>query len=146
MATDDIPRWKWSKRDLLFQELDAQGKIRDIRVLDRLKDAIEPKWYEAPLKMLVVVAAIAFAATFLLFLDKGLELFASLQQGGEDPETLHQGRVIFWFIAGSFTVLVAGGMLIIELLVVRIYALRRLMEIQMRALEQVHREANPEDE
>ena len=100
---------------------------------------------EAPLKMLVVVAAIAFAATFMLFLDKGLDLFTELQ-GEEDPELTYQGRAIFWFIAGSFAVMVAGGMLILELRVMRIHALRRLMEIQMRALEQVHHESQPEDE
>ena len=74
----DIPRWKWRNREQLLQELDARVRIKDIKAVYDLKDAIEFKWYEPLLKLLLVAAALGFALTFILMMMRGLDLFTAL--------------------------------------------------------------------
>jgi hypothetical protein len=137
----DIPRWKWRSREALIQEIDARGRIKDIQLHYDLQEAIEVKWWEPLLKMLVLVAGIGFAVTFLHFLHRAVDLYGALaadsETPGPSPVTL---KVILWMIAGSFALMLVGGLLSLEMLMVRLAAMRRLLQIQGRVLENVQAE------
>jgi hypothetical protein len=137
----EIPRLRWSSREELLQELDARVRIKDIKAVYDLKDALQLRWWEPLLKMLVIVAGIGFAVTFIHLLDRGVDVLAALdertQGPGLHPET---AKLVFWFIAGCFSVMLIAGLVSLEILLARIAAMRRLHEIELKVIEHLQAE------
>lgn len=137
----EIPRFRWQGREELVQEIDARVRIKDIQLIYDLKDALEIRWWEPLLKMVALVAGIGFAVTFLHFLDRSVDLFGALDAQRErplmNPEAL---KMVFWFIAAAFSLMLVAGMLSVEVLMARVAAMRRLHEIELRVIEHLQAE------
>lgn len=137
----EIPRFRWRSRDELIQELDARVKIKDIKEIYDLKDALAVKWWEPLVKLLVFVSAVGFILTFAYFLQTGTELVASASERAREPGvSIESARVIFWIIIGWFFVLIVAGLGSLELLLLKFQAMRRLHEIQLRIIEHLQGE------
>jgi hypothetical protein len=137
----DIPRWKWSSRDQLLQELDARVKIKDIQAVYDLKDALRYRWWEPLLKMAVLLAGICFAVTFIHLLNRGVDLIGALDAESETPGLSRDSvKLVFAFIAGSFSIMLVSGLLSLEILLARLAAMRRLHEIELNIIEHLQGE------
>jgi hypothetical protein len=137
----DIPRWKWRNREALLQELDARVRIKDIRAVYDLKDAIAFKWWEPLLKMIVLLAGVGFAVTAVHFLDRSIDLYGALAAESPGRALDSQAlKMIFWFIAGSFALMLVAGMISLEVMLMRVSAMRRMQEIQLRVIENLQAE------
>jgi hypothetical protein len=137
----DIPRWRWRSREELIQELDARVRIKDIKFVYDLKDAIALRWWEPLLKMLVLVAGICFAVTFIHLLDRGVDVIGAVEGMSDRPGLSPQSvKIVFGFIAGSFSVMLVTGLVSLEILLSRLAAMRRLHEIELKVIEQLQAE------
>ena len=137
----DISRWRWRSREELIQELDARVRIKDIQFVYDLKDAIALRWWEPLLKMLVLVAGISFAVTFIHLLDRGVDVIGALEGMSEKPGLSPQSvKIVFAFIAGSFSVMLVAGLVSLEILLSRVAAMRRLHEVELKVIEQLQAE------
>ncbi len=139
----DIPRLRWSTKKELLQELDARVRVKDIKLVYDLKEAIGLRWWEPLLKILVLVAGIGFAVTFVHLLDRAVTVLAAVDaqtsQPGIAPET---ARLIFWFIAGAFSLMLIAGLVSLEILMARIAAMRRLHQVQLKLIEHLQAEVD----
>ncbi len=137
----DISRWRWRSREELIQELDARVRIKDIQFVYDLKDAIALRWWEPLLKMIVLVAGISFAVTFIHLLDRGVDVIGALEGLSEKPGLSPQSvKIVFAFIAGSFSVMLVTGLVSLEILLSRVSAMRRLHEVELKVIEQLQTE------
>jgi len=106
--------------EMLAKEVTATIKIKDIKEIYRLKDRLSVKWWEP-------------AVIFLLFFSGfGFILTVTRIVHTKDPE---QFFIFFWFVLLLLTLIAST-----ELLILKIKALRRLSEIQMRLIADLQKE------
>ena len=103
-------------KDDLLREVDVRIRLRDIRQAYKLKDRLEPKWWETGVIILQFAAALGVIASLLLYTNVA-------------AEPLNRW-MIFWF-----TLLILTVVLSFEFLLVKIYNLRRANDMAIRIFE-----------
>jgi hypothetical protein len=108
-------------RETLLRELDAAIKIRDIERVQRWRDRVELKWYEAGIVLLLFISGLGFVITiFKLIPHNNAQLF---------------WFVFFWFLLFTITLVAA-----VEFLLAKIHALRQLYNLNTLMLERVEKQ------
>ena len=105
----------------LLREMSARIKIKDIKSLYKLKDRISVKWYESGLVALLFGTSLAF-------------LFIVLKLIPEPKPLVRE------FVVGASIALILTVTAILEFLLRKFNALRRLYEIHTRILEQLDKD------
>ncbi|MBX7243912.1 MAG: hypothetical protein K1X53_00335 [Candidatus Sumerlaeaceae bacterium] len=105
----------------LVREVDAAIRLSDIEKLQRYRDAVESKWWESGLVVLLFISGFAFIITIFKLIP------------GQNP-------ALFWFVFGWFFLFVMAVVASIEFLLTKIRALRRLYEIQAATLEKLEKD------
>lgn len=118
----DVPPTRDPKQ--LLREVSARIKIKDIKRLYDLRDKVAVKWYEAGLVGLLFVAALSFLVIVVKLIP------------GETPREI----LIRNFVVGSSVALILIVAAILEFLLRKFHAMRRLYEIQTRLLEDLDKE------
>jgi len=106
---------------MLLREMTARIKIKDIARLAKLRDRVTVKWYESALVGLLFVASLTFLAVVLRLLPR--------------PHPL-----VYYFVAGSSIALILIVTAVLEFLLRKFHAMRRLYEHQSRLIEELDKE------
>lgn len=106
---------------MLLTEVSARIKIKDIKRLYELRDRVAIKWYEAGLVGLLFVASLSFLAIIIKVVPDSRPLVRD-------------------FIIGSSIFLILIVTAILEFLLRKFHALRKLYEHQSRLIEQLDKE------
>ena len=109
---------------MLLREVSARIKIKDIKRLYALRDKVAVKWYESGLVGLLFVAALSFLAVVIHLLPS------------ETPRDI----LIRNFVIGSSVALVLIVAAVLEFLLGKFRAIRRLYEIQAQLLESLDKD------
>lgn len=104
------------QNDELVKELDALIRLYDVTELHRLREKLEPKWWESGLRVLLFVAGFGFVVTIYKLIPSDSPL-------------------LFGFVFGWFFVFVITLLGSIEYLLLKIRALSRLYEWQTRVVD-----------
>ena len=118
---DDPPRLP-RDRESLTREIDAVIKITDIRHAHRHREAVEPKWWEPGLVRALFVSGLGFLITAYRLI----------------PDT---SPALFWFFYGWTVAFVVTLITVLEHLLTKLAALRRLHLIQERRIDELERRA-----
>ncbi|OPZ17360.1 MAG: hypothetical protein BWZ10_01219 [candidate division BRC1 bacterium ADurb.BinA364] len=102
-----------SDKERLLREVDASIRIKDLRRLDHLNEAVDFKWWESALILLMFLCALGFIITALVALDA--------EQSR--PETLGMLRKI---LLGWTIPLVFSFVFVCEMTLLKLRAMRRL--------------------
>lgn len=100
----------------LVKELDALIRLYDVTELHRLREKLEPKWWESGLRILLFVAGLGFVVTVYKLIPSDSPL-------------------LFGFVFGWFLLFVLTLLGSIEYLLLKIRALSRLYEWQTRVVD-----------
>ena len=112
-------------KDKLLREIDASIKIKDIRRVYRLRDEVDVKWWESVLVLLLFVSSLGLLALILIFFrSESVEIQGMVQ------------RMIFLFLIPFIFSIV----LTLEVVLMKINALRRLNAISVDLIEAMRRE------
>lgn len=101
---------------MLLKEMSARIKIKDIQALHRLQDQVTVKWYESGFVPILFVAALSFLVIVLQLAPK--------------PNV-----IVTWFVIGSSITLILIVTAILEFLLRKFHAMRRLYELQSHLVE-----------
>lgn len=104
------------QNDELVKELDALIRLYDVTELHRLREKLEPKWWESGLRVLLFVAGFGFVVTIYKLIPSDSPL-------------------LFGFVFGWFFLFVITLLGSIEYLLLKIRALSRLYEWQTRVVD-----------
>jgi hypothetical protein len=113
---DPLPR----DAPTLAREVDAALRVKDIRRLHRWRDALERKWYESGIIVLLFISGLGFMITVYKMLPAG-------------------NTLLFWFIFAWFALFVLSLIAVIEFLLAKVHALRQLYYLQSRQVEHLQR-------
>jgi len=113
---DPLPR----DAPTLAREVDAALRVKDIGRLHRWRDALERKWYESAIIMLLFISGLGFMITVYKMLPAA-------------------NTLLFWFIFAWFALFVLSLIAVIEFLLAKVYALRQLYDLQSRQVEHLQR-------
>lgn len=100
----------------LLREVDAAIKIQEIKRTQDYRYQVEPKWWESGIVMLLFISSLGFILTIFKLLPSG-------------------NRPLFWFVFFWFVLFTLTLVATVEFLLVKIHALRRLLELHRRTLE-----------
>jgi len=114
-------------KETLLREIDASIKIKDIRTLQRLRDAVEVKWWESGLILALFVSALGFLACVALWLTAD----------SASAKTWLEKSVFFWFVPLVFSIV-----LTLEVVLAKLAALRRLNEVLTDVFEATRQEVD----
>jgi uncharacterized membrane protein YcjF (UPF0283 family) len=106
---------------MLLTEMSARIKIKDIQQLYKLRDRVAVKWYESGLVAILFVAALSFLVIIIQLIPKSQAIVRD-------------------FVVGSSVALIIIITAILEFLLRKFNAMRRLYEIQSKILEDHERE------
>jgi len=104
-----------SGKTTLAQEVDALIRLYDVTEFEKLREATEPKWWEHGIVVLLFVSALGMLAS-------GYKLI---------PNNV---AAIHWFVMFWVVLFVATLVAVIEFVLRKLRALRRLYELQSRLL------------
>lgn len=108
----------------LVREIEALIRLYDVTELQRLREKIEPKWWESGLHLLLFIAGLGFIITIYKLVPA-------------------QSPLLFGFVFGWFLVFILSLLGTIEYLIVKVRALTRLYEWQARLLDHFVKQAMP---
>ncbi len=111
----------------LIREVDAAIRLNDIQKLQKQRDALELKWWESGVVLLLFISGLGFILTIFKLI----------------PST---NAVLFWFVFFWFLLFTLALVASVEMLIAKIRALRELYEIQTRTLEHIERELSSSKE
>jgi hypothetical protein len=104
----------------LLREVDAAIKIKDIERIQRWRDAVEVKWWESSVVVLLFISGLGFIITIFKLIPR-------------------DNAPLFWFVFFWFLLFVLTLVAAVELVVTKINALRALHELHSRMLEEIAR-------
>ena len=97
-------------------------KIKDIERVQRWRDAVEVKWWESAVVVLLFISGLGFIITIFKLIPR-------------------DNAPLFWFVFFWFLLFVLTLVAAVELVITKINALRALHELHSRMLEEIARGA-----
>ncbi len=116
MEMESLP----GRREELLRELDARMRLRDVRLSQRLKESLAPRWWETGVILLLFASALGLLAS----------LFQHYQWRAAPPDRW----LLFWF-----ALMILSAVLSFEFLLVKVYHLRRSNDLLLRMMEEARR-------
>lgn len=111
-------------KETLLQEVAARIRVRDIQMLHRFQDRVAIKWWESSLVILLFVSALGFLLTVSRLL----------------PEQLQGSNWKYWFVFFWLVGLTVSIIAVLEFILLKFHALRRLHETSSRILESLQKD------
>ena len=108
-------------RETLLREIDAAIKIRDIEKVQRWREQIELKWYEAGIVMLLFISGLGFVITIYKLIPQ-------------------QNNALFWFVFFWFLLFTITLVAAVEFLLAKISALRELYQLNTLMLDRIEKQ------
>lgn len=111
----------------LLREVDAAIKMRDIERRQRWHEALEFRWWESGVVVMLFVSGLGFVITIFKLIPA-------------------ENRILFWFVFSWFFLFTLTLVASVEIIVRKITALRNLCEWQEQRLERLETGHTPPQE
>lgn len=104
--------------DALVREVDAAIRIHDLKSMQRMREALEVKWWEPGIVVLLFISGLGFIITVFKLIPA-------------------DNSMLFWFVFFWFLLFTMCLLTTVEFLLRKISALRNLYDLQARLVEQL---------